>query len=377
MHAQYKNTIIFCLILISQTLAAKQVNHKPMRPDLAQITQAKDIQKNIEENTNPAIILQSELQKNESSTGYMLFDIKQIEKQLQEKNRLMIKLRNAEALYTTQLKKQKIALAKQIRVAYMTGGKDYIKLLLNQENPSKMDRGIAYHEYLNQARESNMQSTISQINVIKQLKKNIEHERTLFKQLKQEKIAKNNAIDESRNKRKAILQQLNNTSKNTVLELTILQEETKQLLRRLLEDNKPSQSNTTSFKQLKGNLDWPIKGKLLNRFGGYQENGILKWQGVVIKTDYNEKIQAISSGQVVFADWFKNFGLLMIIDHGENYMSLYGYNQSLLKKTGDLVLPGEVIALSGDSGGQSDASVYFEIRNHGQPVNPMQWCRNN
>ena len=129
------------------------------------------------------------------------------------------------------------------------------------------------------------------------------------------------------------------------------------------------------FNSQKGKLKWPVTGKLLNRFGGKRKGGNLKWQGVKIDAEPGTEVHAISTGKVVFADWFRNMGLLLILDHGEGYMSLYGYNQSLLKKPGDWVVEDEVIAYAGDSGGQTDPSVYFEIRHRGKPLNPVLWCK--
>ena len=130
-----------------------------------------------------------------------------------------------------------------------------------------------------------------------------------------------------------------------------------------------------SFNSQKGKLKWPIKGKIMNRFGTKRKGGALKWQGVRIRAEQGSEVRAISTGKVIFADWFRNMGLLMILDHGEGYMSLYGYNQSLLKKSGDWVVEDEVIAYAGDSGGQSTPSVYFEIRHRGEPLNPILWCK--
>ncbi len=170
------------------------------------------------------------------------------------------------------------------------------------------------------------------------------------------------------------------------LELQALQQqeqETKILLEKLSEKQARENLGITAvfedippFSSLKGKLDWPVEGKLVTRFGSYKRGEKLKWHGVIIDAKIGVEVQAVSGGQVVFADWFRNLGLLIIIDHGDSYMSLYGYNQSLLKNTGDWVLPGEVIALAGDSGGQLRSGVYFEIRNNGSPVNPAKWCRN-
>ena len=129
------------------------------------------------------------------------------------------------------------------------------------------------------------------------------------------------------------------------------------------------------FGSLKGQLKWPVAGRLLERFGSQKKGGNLKWQGVLIDAESGTRVNAVGAGKVVFADWFRNLGLLIIIDHGDGYMSLYGHNQNLLKNTGDWVMPGETIATVGDSGGQTDTALYFEIRQGAEPLNPSLWCK--
>ena len=129
------------------------------------------------------------------------------------------------------------------------------------------------------------------------------------------------------------------------------------------------------FNSLKGRLTWPVRGKLLKRYGAKKKGGDLKWQGVLIDAEAGTNVVSISTGKIVFADWFRNLGLLIIIDHGDGFMSLYGHNQNLLKNTGDWVLAGETIATVGDSGGQRDTALYFEIRKGAEPLNPSLWCK--
>ena len=122
-------------------------------------------------------------------------------------------------------------------------------------------------------------------------------------------------------------------------------------------------------------MPWPIEGEILHHFGTTKKNNGLKWDGVLIKANQGSDVKAISNGKVVYSDWFRNLGLLVILEHGDGYMSLYGHNEALLKNQGDWVLTGETIATVGDSGGQIQPGLYFEIRKKGIPVNPVKWCR--
>jgi septal ring factor EnvC (AmiA/AmiB activator) len=132
------------------------------------------------------------------------------------------------------------------------------------------------------------------------------------------------------------------------------------------------------FSKSKGKLAWPIQGSLRDIFGKSRGNtaGSLKWQGVIIESNPGEEIRAIANGQVVFSDWMPSYGLLLIIDHGAGYMTLYGHNQSLYKSVGEWVEMGELVAVVGDSGGQDTPGLYFEIRHKGRPLNPTTWCSN-
>lgn len=146
-------------------------------------------------------------------------------------------------------------------------------------------------------------------------------------------------------------------------------------LQQTLENMPMGEGTRKNFAQQKGKLPWPTKGKLVIRYGSSRQVGNLKWQGIMIRASQGQNIKAVSHGRVAFADWLRGFGLLIILDHGDGFMSLYGHNQSLLKETGDWVDPGEPISTAGDSGGQSKTGLYFEIRKNGKPVNPMRWCR--
>ncbi len=378
--------LVFLLIfLASQKLYAEDLEEKSAQLDSVR-NRIEDVKTNIAKARLKTNTLQAELKKNETSAGNIALNIREIEKQLRQRGKRLEVLNKKKIFHEKALAKQKNALAQQIRSAYMVGKNDYIKLLLNQEDPTRVGRVLTYYDYHNQARVRQINSVKSEIEAITQLENNINRENDALRKLKQNQLAKNREIGESRKERELILSNLLDELEKQGLELQGLQQqeqETKSLVEKLSEGQARENQGSVAifedippFNSLKGKLDWPVEGKLFTRFGSRKQGGKLKWQGVVIDAETGVEVHAVSGGQVVFSDWFRNLGLLIIIDHGDGYMSLYGYNQSLLKKTGDWILPGEIIALAGDSGGQLRSGVYFEIRNNGAPVNPAKWCRN-
>ena len=373
------------VFLISQFLYAEDLNEKSAQLDSVR-GKIEDVKTSMEKARLETRILQAELKKNETSAGNIALNIREIEKQLRLRNKRLDELKSKKSSREKVLTEQKSALAQQIRSAYMVGKNDYLKLLLNQEDPARVGRVLAYYDYHNQTRARQIHSVNTEIEALTQLENNINRENDALLKLKQTQLTKNKEIEKSRNERNVILSTLLSQLVKQGLELQTLQQqeqETNRLLEKLIEKQARENQGSVAvfedippFNSLKGKLDWPVKGKLVTRFGSYKRGEKLKWHGVIIDAKIGVEVQAVSGGQVVFADWFRNLGLLIIIDHGDSYMSLYGYNQSLLKNTGDWVLPGEVIALAGDSGGQLRSGVYFEIRNNGSPVNPAKWCRN-
>ena len=373
------------VFLISQLLYAEDLIEKSAQLDSVR-GKIEDVKTSMEKARLETKTLQAELKRNETSAGNIALNIREIEKQLRLRNKRLDELKSKKSSHEKVLTEQKSALAQQIRSAYMVGKNDYMKLLLNQEDPARVGRVLAYYDYHNQTRARQIHSVNTEIEALTQLENNINRENDALQKLKQTQLIKNKEIEKSRNERNVILSTLLSQLVKQGLELQTLQQqeqETNSLLEKLIEKQARENQGSVAvfedippFNSLKGKLDWPVEGKLVTRFGSYKRGAKLKWHGVIIDAKIGVEVQAVSGGQVVFADWFRNLGLLIIIDHGDSYMSLYGYNQSLLKNTGDWVLPGEVIALAGDSGGQLRSGVYFEIRNNGSPVNPAKWCRN-
>ena len=127
-----------------------------------------------------------------------------------------------------------------------------------------------------------------------------------------------------------------------------------------------------SFAALKGNLRLPVRGVVANRFGTARQEGST-WKGLFIRAQAGSDIKAVAGGRVVFAEWMRGFGNLLIVDHGGSYLSIYGYNDALLKQVGDGVRGGDSIATTGNSGGNPESGLYFEIRHQGLPIDPLKW----
>jgi len=278
------------------------------------------------------------------------------------------------------LTRQRQALSEQVRSAYSMGQQQNLKMLLNQQDPAQAGRTQEYFNYLNRAR--TQQITEFNQTIDKKSLSEIELKQTLVTQneLLQALKKKKRLRQQQRLKRKKLLTELSNKIENQENTLTSLEssrgriENLLKSLGELLADIPTSPSEQQPFKSLKGKLPWPAKGRFLGKFGQSKNNGDLRWNGVLIKASYGTPIQVVSHGRVAFSDWLQGFGFITIIDHGDGYMSLYGNSESLFKQAGDWVQAGEVIATAGDSGGQPQSGVYFEIRSRGKPVNPSKWC---
>ncbi len=343
-------------------------------------SQIRDVESEIQTSLNQIDDLQLELRINEITTGDITLALKEIKKESAFKKIKLNELNKTTAVHEKNLAIEREKLARQIRAAYITGKGDYLKLLLNQEDPAMVGRILAYYDYHNRARTEQINLIKENIEAVEKLQTAIQLENETLQNLTRRQLKKRNEIEKSRVRRQIILTKLQDHLSKQGTQLQSLQQQEKQLTALLDKLGKgagavPFFEDIPSFNSQKGKLKWPVKGKLLNRFGNKRKGGNLKWYGVKIDAAPGTEVRAISTGKVVFADWFRNLGLLMILDHGEGYMSLYGYNQSLLKKPGDWVVDSEVIAYAGDTGGQSVPSVYFEIRHRGEPLNPVLWCK--
>lgn len=291
-------------------------------------------------------------------------------------------LNNQESNLKVQLQENRDALISQIRAAYSMGKQEYVKLLLNQENPATLSRMVVYYQYFNQSRADRLQHIDKRLLRLKKVSREIERQSEKLLSLKKLAFNEREILKSKRSQRTEVVASLSASlrKKNQALNSMLRDEQhLKKLLQRIesqLKDVQLDLAPPKEFRQMKGQLIWPTTGTIASRFGSLRKNsGKLKWKGVVIETDVGNTIKAVAYGRVVFADWLRGFGMLLIIDHGSGYMSLYGHNEQLHKKMGDWVQANETIATSGNSGGHIATSLYFEIRHNGKPQDPVKWCK--
>lgn len=343
--------------------------------------QIKDVETRIQGARTESEKLRKELRENEVTSAQTLSRLNDIKSQIKQKNEELGALQFEQQEHEEALANERQQLVGQIRAAYQIGRNDYIKLLLNQEDPARVGRALAYYDYHNRLRSRKINGVRETLEEINDIKQSIRAETQKLDNLRRQHEDKLGEFHRYRASRRDIIERLQAYIEDQDVELHTLQENEKEL-GSLLSDLKQDQTVTVEiyedmppFDTLRGALKWPVAGKLVKTFGNRKKGGNLKWQGVLIDAESGTEVSAISTGKVVFADWFRNLGLLMIIDHGNGYMSLYGHNQNLLKNTGDWVLAGETIATVGDSGGQANTALYFEIRKGAEPLNPALWCR--
>lgn len=274
-----------------------------------------------------------------------------------------------------QLEHKKL-LASQLSSMYVTGNHDYSKLLLNQQEPGKIERVLGYYKYLNKARTNNLDRIEAILTRLTQIDQQLVDTLTKLTELEQTQLNKQVQLNQHQNGRKKTLVKIGRRLKTQSQQLEQLKVNEQALTTAL---SKIKAMTTRAIELLglstfKGQLGWPVNGKLNNRFGR-KRRGSLRWKGVVIDSVTGTPVKTVHQGQVLFADWLKGFGWVIVVDHGDGYMSLYGHNQTLLKAVGEKVEAGEPIALVGKSGGQSRAGLYFEIRHQGIAINPAKWCK--
>lgn len=321
------------------------------------------------------------LEKIEKQIAKSARQIKKLAGQLDDKHRELKNLQQQKTQIEKRLARQRDLLARQIRTAYMIGRQEYLKLLLNQENPAVIGRTMTYYDYFHRARSHNINEALQTLTRLEEVKATIKLKTVQLEKLRDEQLQAKTSLEETYRQRSDILAALEAEIKTKDQKLQRLSEDESNLqtLLREIRVIMPSLLTETdkreTFAKKRGRLFWPVKGHVEKLFGKARQAAHISWNGVIIDSPEGREVRAVSHGRVAYADWLRGYGMLIIIDHGDGYMTLYGHNQAIFKETGDWVEEGEVIGSVGRSGGQEQSGLYFEIRHQGKPTNPVQWCR--
>ena len=324
--------------------------------------------------------LESELKQSETEIGRLRQESREIEQQIDEsETRLDDLTEQAERLHAA-LEAQQSQIARQVRVAYMAGSQDYLKVMLNQDDPARMARMMQYYRYVNAARLEEIDQYRQTIEQIHQASAAIVDEQTRLQRHRERLAERRQSLGVERARRGELLASLGRQSRTEAQRLQARQAERAELnkLIKSLDEavtSIPTPAGNQPFSQAKGKLPLPVNGSVKARFGSQRgDDSRLKWDGLLISAAEGAPVHAVHGGRVVFAEWLRGSGLLMILDHGNGFLSLYGHNQSLLQEVGTWVKPGETIATVGSSGGLGSPTLYFSIRHQGRALDPLAWC---
>ena len=322
------------------------------------------------------------------------------------------------------IREQQAHLAQALNAAYQRGQGDALKLILNGADPNQSARDLRYLAHLSRAQNAMIETLRADLAQLDALQAAASQKTNELARLRAAREAEHKKMLADKSERAQMLQKLSSQIQQQRREISNLQRDERSLtklverLNRLMaqqaareaarakaraaqaakqareakrvenKTDEPSRKaiavNTETpeafrsdrpFSALKGSLRLPVAGELMNRFGAPRENGGLNWKGLFIRASQGAAVKAIAAGQVVFSEWLRGFGNLIIVDHGSGYMSLYSNNESLYKQVGARVQPGDVIATVGNSGGQPDMGLYFEMRHQSRPVNPLLWVK--
>jgi len=348
--------------------------------------------------------LQKELEKSEEYKSEAADALRKSERAISKANRRLFELANERKSINTRIRQlenkaarlekridsERESLARLIHRQYLAGQPESLRLMLNRQNANETARQLHYFGYVSKARAELIGALRNNLDELSDLTQAVQAESARLQKLEKEESGQKKALEKQKRARKKVLSkassdialQRNQISKlkrdeqrlTALIKKLAAEAEKRRQQARLKNQSLPDASaNNSAFRKLKGKLRLPVIGELTNRFGRPRKDSGLSWKGLFIAAKEGGVVKAIAPGQVVYADWLRGFGNLLILDHGSGYMSLYGNNESLFRQVGDRLGAGETIASVGNSGGNPDSGLYFELRHKGKPFDPLPW----
>jgi len=367
---------IVWLLLATSPLAAQQSDTAKARKELAGVRE--EIAQS-EEQRKAHLQKLTEAEEQLKASGEKLADaslaVNEQQKALSRLAEQLTGIDQQKQKLEVQRQAQQVLLAEQVKAAYQVGGHDYTQMLLNQQNALQLERLLTYYQYFNNARMqqlTELKRTVSELESIAATHQSaVAEQQQRVDQLQQKK----NELANARTAQKVAVKTLQDLLAEQKQQLAYLKSNEKSLQATIDKLKEKAALRRQEYKGKKqGQLQWPVKGQIVQKFGA-SHGGETSASGIIIQAQAGQFVKAVNAGQVIYADWLKGYGWVIVVDHGNGLMSLYGHNQSLLKAPGDEVKAGDSVALVGQSGGLGRPGLYFEIRQKGSAVDPMAWLR--
>lgn len=373
-------TIYSTIVLCSLSTSVFATSHTHDLQRLATInTQLVQLKSNLAIDKVQQHTLTDNLKQNEIDMGMLLNQSRLSAKRVKQEQQQLLVLENKQAHYQDQLHHQQQALSVQLQATYQMGKQANLKLLLNQQNAATLSRSFTYLTYIDQQRLQEIEALENTLDMLHQNQQIINQHTAKLIKLNQSQKKQLRLLHQVQDKRQLLLKQINrhiDTQTEKFNNLISDKRSLQQLLQGLQRQAAEADGDflPLPFDKLKGKFKWPIIGKIINQFGSRIKGSELHWSGVLMKAAEGVNIHAIYPGKVIFADWLRGYGLVVILDHGSGFMTIYARNETIGVKQGENIQSGTIIAQVGKSGGFRQSSLYFEIRHNGEPVNPEIWC---
>lgn len=323
------------------------------------------------------------LEVSEKDIGKLSKKAKKIESELNKTRGNLKGLRKERQSLQQQRGDQQQQVSGYVNSAYRVGQQSGLRLLLNQKDPSTVSRNMKYFDFMAAARAEKISNFVATIQRLDKIEPEISQQAEQLKKQHSTLKRQKDDLRDAQATRKRTLDNLNTSLQDKSQALKQLESDQSRLqkllkkVRQLVTNIDPVDpaNEGQPFAKTKGKLPWPAKGKVVNNFGTSRVANKLRWEGILIQSPLGSPVRAVHRGRVVFSDYLRGHGLLIIVDHGGGYMSLYAHNQALYKEIGESVSAGETISAVGNSGGRREPGLYFELRKAGKPTNPRSWFR--
>ncbi len=388
--ALYLSLGLSLVLLAGSAFAASRDTARNRETELNQVrTRIEAVRKSIQADAERRDSLVGELKRADESIQAVRTELGDIRTRRLASEQQLAALRKEQSAGQLKLQLERDVLARELRLTYMNGRNEQLKLLLNQQDPAQLGRMLNYYGYFGRARAEHIQRINEQLAHLELLAGKIGAETDRLRAIEAENERSARALAQARQKRASTLSQVETKLKTGNQRLGKLQADAR-ALERLIDELRQTmekaaaearanagRSNTrpatTRAPSGRGSWPWPVKGEVLARFGQLRSGGPLKWEGMMIGSSQGAQVRAPAAGRVLYSDWLPGLGLLLVLDHGGGIMSLYGHNEQLYKKVGEQVAAGDVLSAVGDTGVAGRTGVYLEIRNGKQPVDPLNW----
>ncbi len=382
-----------CWVLLTPAHAAPKDDLNDLRGRI------KALRKEVESAQGTKSDVTEALRQSEQAISVSNRRLRELSQQQQEVDTVLARTQQEAQNTQARIAEQQDLLGKLLYQQYLHGEQDAVSLLLNQQDPNAATRQLHYLTYLGRARAELIGDLRENLQQSREFARVYQEKSTELERIKAEQSTQKRQLEKERSARKTVLARIDRQIASQRHEIGRLQQDEKRLTRlverlaKMLPKSRPTQprkgpalrneglpapdQSGSPFVQLKGKLHLPVRGELANRFGSPREDGGATWRGIFIRSPAGQEVRAVASGRVVFSDWLRGFGNMVIVDHGDGYMSLYGNNETLYKQAGETVRAGDAIATVGNSGGNPQTGLYFEMRYQSRPFDPLGWVRLN